>query len=423
MRISGSDLLKRRIIAALLDASIIGAIPRRLALIVGAMIALLVFGLYRLPGPHIEYLVAFRDVLMAFFLDGLFVIVGPSILFFVAMGGGGMFGGPILVLLACLSIITHWLYHATQESSETQATFGMKKYGLKLQSKSNTKVSFVQASLRHFSKIISTAALFLGFAQILWSPRSRALHDALSGTFVADSATPELEDEEQSGLGRSEWGVTLFGVCILALGIGLPILYDTPYRTMQSAHEAAIQKNYDGAELLYLDALQQAEHFDRKTEQVVFGRDGDAVAATLESLANFYVLRKKFTEAAKLHERLTPMYEKYEKIQPEKLAYELEAFANCYYMSGKFKKAAPLYQRAIDLTREKEPNGSIGFNQDLQRLAFAKMEAGQYKDAQDFFKRAMAGWSLWDHDEQVQQFKAENVRGCAELKRRRNGGG
>jgi len=389
MREPRSELLKHRISAALFDASLAGAFPSHPVLMFGAIMIPPIF-LSGCQLPLVEYLVALLELLTIFFLDGLFVIVGPSLIFFVALGGGGMFGGGIIALFASASIITHWLYHANQESSEDQATFGMRKFGLKLQTKSKTKVSFARASLRHFSKIISTAALFLGFAQVLWSPGARALHDAISGTIVADAANPELEENELNAISSGGKLVALFGICVLALGIGLPISYDTPYRTMHRAREESIKNNYENAEQLYLKALQQAEHFNGTIEQVVFGRKGDAVADTLEALAEFYGRRKNFAQAAKIYERLTPMYERYEKSYPEKLALELEAFANSYYMSDQFQAAAPLYQRVMGLYKEKEPSSSVGFNQHLQRLAYAKMEDGHYKEADDLFKRAIA---------------------------------
>jgi uncharacterized RDD family membrane protein YckC len=256
------------------------------------------------PDLLIEIPIALLECFIIFFLDGLFVVVGPALIFFVALGGGGMFGGGIIILLASISIIANWLYHAIAESSERQATIGMRKFGLKLLSNANGRVSFFRASLRHFSKIISTAALFLGFAQVLWTPGGRALHDAISGTLVADSADSEAQGKEFNRLGLGEWLLALFGSGVLALGFALPISYDSPYRTMDSAEEASRQHNDVKAEQLYLKALRQAEKFDRTTERLIFRRNGDAVAETLGELAKFYASQNKFAQAEQVNQRL-----------------------------------------------------------------------------------------------------------------------
>src|SRR5947209_117799 len=74
---------------------------------------------------------------------------------------------PILVASMTKSIIVgtilSWLYHAYMESSETQATLGKMVVGVRVSDTNFQRISFAQATGRHFSKYISAMILMIGY--------------------------------------------------------------------------------------------------------------------------------------------------------------------------------------------------------------------------------------------------------------------
>lgn len=48
----------------------------------------------------------------------------------------------------------------------------------------NDQLSFVQASIRYFSKILSALILFIGYFMMLFSDRKQTLHDKIAKTLV-----------------------------------------------------------------------------------------------------------------------------------------------------------------------------------------------------------------------------------------------
>ncbi len=80
--------------------------------------------------------------------------------------------------------VLHWLYYTLLESSPKQATIGKFTLGLKVTDLRGKRVSFAQANLRYFSKLLSILPVFLGFLLMLTSRRSQMLHDYMARTVV-----------------------------------------------------------------------------------------------------------------------------------------------------------------------------------------------------------------------------------------------
>lgn len=80
--------------------------------------------------------------------------------------------------------VLHWLYYTVLESSPKQATIGKFTLGLKVTDLRGRRISFAQANLRYFSRILSAVPLCLGFLLILTTRRSQMLHDYLARTVV-----------------------------------------------------------------------------------------------------------------------------------------------------------------------------------------------------------------------------------------------
>ena len=83
-----------------------------------------------------------------------------------------------------LSTVAGWLYFAVMESSPGQATLGKNLLGIKVTGMDGERISFLNATGRHFAKIISTMILFIGFLMVIWTDKKQGLHDMLAKTLV-----------------------------------------------------------------------------------------------------------------------------------------------------------------------------------------------------------------------------------------------
>jgi len=121
------------------------------------------------------------------------VVVAPIGLMFGGMGllagmgsglpraGFAMLGGGITVVLV---IFGQWLYEAFMESSSYQATLGKMIFGLKVTDLNGNRISFAQATGRHFAKWISALVMGIGFIMVGLTGRKQGLHDLIAGTLV-----------------------------------------------------------------------------------------------------------------------------------------------------------------------------------------------------------------------------------------------
>lgn len=70
-----------------------------------------------------------------------------------------------------------WLYAAFAESSPRRATIGKRLMGLRVVTADGGRVSFGQATVRHFMKFLSLFSAGVGFMMAGWTNRRQALHD------------------------------------------------------------------------------------------------------------------------------------------------------------------------------------------------------------------------------------------------------
>jgi uncharacterized RDD family membrane protein YckC len=80
--------------------------------------------------------------------------------------------------------VLHWLYYTLLESSPKQATIGKFTLGLRVSDLRGKRISFAQANIRYFSKILSIVPLCLGFLLMLSTRRKQMLHDYIARTVV-----------------------------------------------------------------------------------------------------------------------------------------------------------------------------------------------------------------------------------------------
>lgn len=95
-----------------------------------------------------------------------------------------MFRSSSYWLMIVLSIVITWVYYAWMESSEHQGTLGKKAVGIKVVNYEGGRVSFAQATGRHFAKIISGIILLIGYIMAAFTERKQALHDIMAQTLV-----------------------------------------------------------------------------------------------------------------------------------------------------------------------------------------------------------------------------------------------
>jgi uncharacterized RDD family membrane protein YckC len=77
-----------------------------------------------------------------------------------------------------------WLYSAFSESSDHRATLGKRIVGLQVVTASGDRLTFGQATVRHFMKFLSLFTATVGFMMAGWTKRRQALHDMPSDSVV-----------------------------------------------------------------------------------------------------------------------------------------------------------------------------------------------------------------------------------------------
>jgi uncharacterized RDD family membrane protein YckC len=85
------------------------------------------------------------------------------------------------------TLIIGWLYFSLQEASSRRASLGKRVLGLSVVSEEGEQLSFTQASIRYFSKILSVLILFLGYFMMLFSHKKQTLHDKIAKSLVLKS--------------------------------------------------------------------------------------------------------------------------------------------------------------------------------------------------------------------------------------------
>ncbi|HAG85466.1 MAG TPA: hypothetical protein DCL61_31045 [Cyanobacteria bacterium UBA12227] len=136
----------------------------------------------------LEY-AGFGKRFLAALLDGIILSIINMIVSFVigaVLGGSEGAALTVLSLTNLVGLLIAWLYYAVQESSAKQATIGKQALGIVVTDLQNQRISFIQATIRYFSKIISTIILLIGYLMALFTEKKQALHDIIAGTLVVN---------------------------------------------------------------------------------------------------------------------------------------------------------------------------------------------------------------------------------------------
>jgi uncharacterized RDD family membrane protein YckC len=124
----------------------------------------------------------------------LTVIVGYTVKLIDTRSGVSPITGSYLTGIAFIAVLTigAWLYAAFSESSKWRATIGKRIIGLEVVNASGGKLTFGQASVRHFMKFLSLFTVAVGFMMAGWTKRRQALHDIPADCVVIRVAQPSL---------------------------------------------------------------------------------------------------------------------------------------------------------------------------------------------------------------------------------------
>ena len=83
-----------------------------------------------------------------------------------------------------IGIIFNWFYFTSFESSVYKGTPGKLIFGIKVTDISQTRISFLQANIRFWAKLISFASLTIGFFIPAFNHKKQGLHDIIAHTIL-----------------------------------------------------------------------------------------------------------------------------------------------------------------------------------------------------------------------------------------------
>jgi len=89
-------------------------------------------------------------------------------------------------LLELAGVILPWLYYAGMESSEHQATLGKLALNIRVTDMAGQRIGFLRATVRHFSKILSSMLFLIGYIMIAFTARKQGLHDLIAACLVVN---------------------------------------------------------------------------------------------------------------------------------------------------------------------------------------------------------------------------------------------
>ncbi|HEY9822035.1 MAG TPA: RDD family protein [Candidatus Sericytochromatia bacterium] len=124
---------------------------------------------------------SFGKRFLAALLDGIILSIINILVSFVL---GLILGRAGSQIGSLAGILIAWLYYAYQESSDKQATLGKQAMGIVVTDLEGKRIDFIKATIRYFSKIISSLILLIGYIMAAFTERKQALHDIIAGTLV-----------------------------------------------------------------------------------------------------------------------------------------------------------------------------------------------------------------------------------------------
>lgn len=126
---------------------------------------------------------SFGKRFLAALLDGVILTIINILVGFVL---GLVLGKAGTQVASLVGILIAWAYYAYQESSDKQSTIGKQAMGIVVTDLEGKRIDLIKATIRHFSKIISTLILLIGYIMAAFTEKKQALHDMIAGTLVVE---------------------------------------------------------------------------------------------------------------------------------------------------------------------------------------------------------------------------------------------
>ena len=90
----------------------------------------------------------------------------------------------VIPAITTVNLLITWLYYALLQSGPRQATVGKMALNIIVIDVNGDRMTFPRASLRYFSKIISSFMMFIGYIMAAFTQKKQALHDIIANTYV-----------------------------------------------------------------------------------------------------------------------------------------------------------------------------------------------------------------------------------------------
>ncbi len=137
---------------------------------------------------EVEY-AGFMKRFIAAFIDGIILtvvcrlVIGPKLALDEKIADIEMYFVYMILYYMGATILT-WIYSAGLESSPLQARPGKIALGIIVTDLQGNRISFIRASIRFFSKLISWLSLCIGFIMASFTEENQALHDMMARSWV-----------------------------------------------------------------------------------------------------------------------------------------------------------------------------------------------------------------------------------------------
>lgn len=133
----------------------------------------------RVVATFIDSIIYYISLILFFYLLALFASLLTNI--GVNESTSQTIVGKISILLL---LSMHWLYHSFFESSKLGASLGKLALGMKVVDCTGRRISFMKATARYWSKLISALPMYIGFIMAGFTKDKQALHDLIAATYV-----------------------------------------------------------------------------------------------------------------------------------------------------------------------------------------------------------------------------------------------
>ena len=75
-------------------------------------------------------------------------------------------------------------YHSLLTASNMQGSLGKRLWRIRITDMNGSRLTLLNAAIRHLGKFLSTLLLFVGFFMMLWDKNNQTLHDRMAGSIV-----------------------------------------------------------------------------------------------------------------------------------------------------------------------------------------------------------------------------------------------